>query len=90
MQPKIKINFKIPFSNANLSKKVMSPYFPINPYKEENNGKQIFVSPLLKNRKWSTLQNVIPYIGDHRMQVMSDMKKIMEQQSKSPMNQPRV
>ena len=35
----LKIQFKIPFNQAGLSKKVMNPYFPFNPNKEDTNGK---------------------------------------------------
>jgi len=45
---RIKINFKIPFEQAQMSKKCLSPYFPFNPYKEVENGKAIFKSPLVK------------------------------------------
>lgn len=45
---RIKIAFKIPFEQASMSKKCLSPYFPFNPYKEEENGKAIFKSPLVK------------------------------------------
>jgi hypothetical protein len=45
------INFKVPFDHAELQKKVINPYFPFNPNKEDTNGKQIFKSPLLKQSK---------------------------------------
>ncbi len=35
----MKIQFKVPFKHAELSKKVMNPYFPFNPNKEDVNGK---------------------------------------------------
>ena len=41
----------MPFSNAEMTKKVISPYFKFNPYKEETNGKSIYKSPLLKSRE---------------------------------------
>lgn len=47
----MKIQFKIPFKHAELSKKVMNPYFPFNPNKEDINGKQIIKSPMLKTRE---------------------------------------
>ena len=48
---RVRINFKIPFDHAELSKKVMSPYFPFNPYKEDLNGKPMYKSPMLKASK---------------------------------------
>jgi hypothetical protein len=50
-----------------MSKKVMNPYFPFNPNREDTNGKQIFKSPLLKTR-------------ENRNKVISDMRRIMEEQ----------
>lgn len=47
----MKIQFKVPFKHAELSKKVTNPYFPFNPNKEDVNGKQIIKSPMLKTRK---------------------------------------
>jgi len=35
----MKITFNIPFKQAELVKKVMNPYFPFNPNKEDSNGK---------------------------------------------------
>lgn len=62
----LKINFKLHFNHAEMSKKVMNPYFPFNPNREDTNGKQIFKSPLLKTR-------------ENRNKVISDMRRIMEE-----------
>lgn len=45
---RIKISFKIPFEQAPMSRKCLSPYFSFNPYKEVENDKAIFKSPLVK------------------------------------------
>ncbi|TNV87760.1 hypothetical protein FGO68_gene5455 [Halteria grandinella] len=63
----LKISFKLNFNHAEMSKKVMNPYFPFNPNREDTNGKQIFKSPLLKTR-------------ENRNKVISDMRRIMEEQ----------
>ena len=68
----LKIQFKLPFNQAGMSKKVMNPYFPFNPNKEDTNGKKIFKSPMLKTR-------------ESRSRIKNDMKRIMEEQLKSPM-----
>jgi hypothetical protein len=47
----MKIQFKVPFRHAEMTKKVMNPYFPFNPNKEDVNGKQIIKSPMLKTSK---------------------------------------
>ena len=81
-QPRIKINFKIPFKHADLQKKCFSPYFAFNPYKENVNGRNIYKSPLHKSRKFIVR---LIYIGEYIQQVKDDMKKIMEQ-NKSPLS----
>lgn len=50
-QTRVKVNFKLPFCPSDSGKKVVSPYFPFNPYIEESNGKKIYKSPLLKTSK---------------------------------------
>jgi len=48
---RIKIFFLLTFDQAELTKKVQSPYCPFNPYKENSNGKQLYKSPLIKSSK---------------------------------------
>ena len=50
-QTRVKVNFKLPFSSSDSAKKIVSPYFPFNPYIEESNGKKIYKSPLLKTSR---------------------------------------
>jgi hypothetical protein len=58
---KLKIHFKVPFNHAELSKKIINPYFPFNPNKEDTNGKQIFKSPMLKTSNFQYGNEI--YIG---------------------------
>jgi len=51
----VRISFKLPFDNPDMQKKCVSPYFAFNPYKENQNGKQIYKSPLLKTRKFKII-----------------------------------
>jgi hypothetical protein len=62
----LRISFRLSFNHAELSKKVLNPYFPFNPNREDTNGKQIFKSPLLRSR-------------ENRNKVISDMRRIMEE-----------
>lgn len=47
---RIKIFFILTFDHAELTKKVLSPYYAFNPFKEDNNGKQIYKSPMVRAR----------------------------------------
>jgi hypothetical protein len=48
---RVRISFKLPFDHPDMQKKCVSPYFAFNPHKEDQNGKQVYKSPLLKTRK---------------------------------------
>lgn len=74
---RIWINFKVPFDHAELQKKVVNPYFPFNPNKEDTNGKQIFKSPLLKQSKLSIWIDTI-FAGENKDKVISDMRRLMD------------
>jgi hypothetical protein len=65
----------MPFSPSDSCKKVVSPYFPFNPYMEESNGKKIYKSPLLKTRKFHKEFYFIT--GEYNMQARNDMKRLM-------------
>ena len=42
-----------------MTRKVLSPYFPFNPNKEDANGKKVFKSPMLKTSKVSLFVIII-------------------------------
>lgn len=49
---RIKVTFLITFDQAELSRKIVTPFIPFNPYKEETGGKQVYKSPLVKASKY--------------------------------------
>lgn len=55
---RIKVGFVITFDQAELSKKILSPFIAFNPYKEETGGKQVYKSPLVKASKNLTVKIV--------------------------------
>eukprot|EP00347_Sterkiella_histriomuscorum_P018326 403345932 len=67
----IKIIFKIPFSHAEISKRVMSPYTPINKTKQQLGNCHVYKSPNLISK-------------ENREQALSRVRQIMEQ-NRSPL-----